>query len=149
MTITLRSTREHVFKTHTNSVVIRFTARQDKDEAVCPVMSMHTWFMGSLSLGWMEPQQSVFPIGVESARKLPQTAASAVTGMPPVHFGLHSLRAGGATDADADGASIAAIMMKGRWRSPVVLQYMRGGDALARDMGIRMPSAGRTAVHDM
>lgn len=45
-------------------------------------------------------------------------------------YSAHSLRAGGATIADMNGAPIATICKLGRWKenSPVVLGYIRAGD---------------------
>ena len=53
----------------------------------------------------------VFVTGEGEARLAPQVMAAAATGEDPACFGLHSLRAGGAADLEAEGSAVLA-----RWR---------------------------------
>jgi hypothetical protein len=68
--------------------------------------------------------ESVFIFGMDGVRQaFQQTAASQLWGVPE-DYGLHSLRAGAATEAEEAGWSISEIMFMERWSSPTVLVYL-------------------------
>lgn len=143
MEITLTVKRHHVFKTHTKSVLFRFS--RGKDAAACPVAWMWRWYRHTMKRLGNLPRK-VFSWGQEEARHVLQTAAVAVTQGSRSDFGLHSLRAGGATDADSQGFSVGQIQLLGRWRSAVVLHYIRAADELADQWGIAQRRGGSSVT---
>ena len=82
----------------------------------------------------------VFLFSEEAARKSLKGMAAAVTGYPQADFGLHSLRSGGATDMEDSGMSLSQIRHLGRWKSSAVLLYLRGGEIIAEQAGVRTPA---------
>lgn len=125
MTITIRALEDVSFKTHQCSVEFRFAAVAGA--GVCPVKAMWAWQQMTLrTYGYLDP--AVFSFTVDAVRKAFQGVAAVSLGGVPKDFGLHSLRAGAATDAEENGWSISEIMFMGRWRSPTVLVYLRQGD---------------------
>lgn len=54
-----------------------------------------------------------------------KTMATDVLGGALTQFGLHSLRAGAANDAELQGCSLSEIMFQGSWKSGTVLQYAK------------------------
>lgn len=131
-----------IFKTHAQSVTFRCEARPQLS-ALCPVKLLHAW---SLVCKGAPPHAAVFPMGQAAARRAVQQLAAATTGCRPHQFGLHSLRAGAATDAEKDGRCLSEIMFKGRWRSSTVLRYLRNGEQLARVLG---QQSGAMGVREM
>ena len=119
----LRAQDDAVFKTHTDSVKIEVVATGGP---ACPVRLLQAWYQQS----GRPKRGAVFTVSESRARKGLQRMAAEVTGANATEFGLHSLRAGGATDMEADGASMSRIMLRGRWRSSAVLLYLRGGEEL-------------------
>ena len=98
---------------------------------ICPVSCMWEW--------WKVADHStgrVFVLKVDEARALLKRYVAVASDNPGGDYGLHSLRAGGATDADAQGKSLGEIQVMGRWRSTTVLQYIRHADAMAKELGI-------------
>ena len=126
MTVTLRASDGRVFKTHSHSVQFRCEAGPDK--RVCAVRALWRWFKAQ---GCPDGGR-VFVTSEGEARLALQVMAAAATREDPACFGLHSLRAGGATDLEAEGASLSYIMSRGRWRSCAVLLYLRGGESMAQ-----------------
>ena len=129
MQVILKVSSSHIFKNHTSDATLRFG--KIEDSRICPVSCMWEW--------WKVADHSagrVFVLKVDHARALLKRYASLVSDNPGGDYGLHSLRAGGATDADAQGKSLGEIKVMGRWRSTTVLQYIRHADAIARDLGI-------------
>ena len=106
---TLSVDDRQIFKTHTESVSFRCAA-QPQVGIACPVMAVARW------QAWQaEPQGRMFQMSVDEARGMLKDAAAWVTGMSPDVFGLHSLRAGAATDAEKMGMCMSEIMYMGRW----------------------------------
>ena len=71
-------------------------------------------------------------------RKRFQDIAVLVLGGEPRQYGLHSLRAGAATDAETDGKHLSEIMFQGSWKSATVFQYMRNGERRAQELGLQV-----------
>jgi hypothetical protein len=126
-----------VFKTHANSVEFHLV-KQDKQAQLCPVRMLWHWYLQSAKQGWPYGGK-VFGMSADQSRKLFQSAAAASLQMPESEFGLHSLRAGGATDAEELGYTLSQIMFQGRWRSATMLVYLRNGHKMAQELGIRAP----------
>jgi hypothetical protein len=82
------------------------------------------------------PSGKVFQLSADQSRHRLKQAVSEVLKVPEAEIGLHSLRAGAATDADESGWSLSEIMFMGRWRSPTVLVYLRSGQRMAHDLGL-------------
>ena len=78
----------------------------------------------------------VFRSSIDGVRRAFQEVAAITLGGDPKDYGLHSLRAGGATDAEELGCSVSEIMFMGRWRSPTVLVYLRQGDRWLHQLGV-------------
>ena len=114
MEIVLKVGSAHVFKNHTNSVTLRF--KRAPNPRLCPIVAMWNWWAFT-----DRTNGSVFCMGVVEARQLLQQGAAKVTDNVALDFGLHSLRSGGATDADKQGSSLGEIKAMGRWRSTTVL----------------------------
>ena len=74
-----------------------------------------------LDFGDVESNQ---PLRTGSLRRLLQSLMLAV-GEEPKHFGLHSLRIGGATALFAAGATPTVIRTMGRWSSDCYRLYVR------------------------
>ena len=141
MLVTIRSLEETTFKTHQCAVELRFAAV--KEVGICPVRAMWAWQqMTSFKYGGISEQ--AFSFSVDSVRQAFQSVMAATLGGEPRDFGLHSLRAGAATDAEAEGWSISEIMFMGRWRSPTVLVYLRQGDQWLHQL--HLPSRAGTTV---
>lgn len=140
MIITIRALEDDTFKTHQCSVQFRFAALNQ--QGVCPVHAMWSWALMSRRLLGDLPE-SVFSMSVDGVRKAFQEVAAVAIGGVPRSYGLHSLRAGGATDAEESGWAISEIMFMGRWRSPTVLVYLRQGDRWLHELGLQ-PRTGLT-----
>jgi integrase len=139
--ITIRALGENTFKTHQCSVEFKFSAITGP--GICPVKAMWSWQQSTLrSYGYLG--EAVFSFQVDAVRKAFQQVAAASLGGLPQQFGLHSLRAGAATDAEELGWSVSQIMFMGRWRSPTVLVYLRQGDKWLHELGV--PSRTGTTV---
>jgi hypothetical protein len=136
MLVTLQVTPDHVFKNHNNSIELRFKRAQNP--LLCPIMHMWKWMESSVDARNALPQK-VFSFSKDSARKLLKDTAAMVSRNPAADYGLHSLRAGGATDADQQGKTLGEIMVMGRWRSAVVLQYIRSVDEVAKELKKAQP----------
>jgi integrase len=134
MIITIRALEDETFKTHQCSVEFRFTALGTR--GVCPVTAMWGWYQMSERM-FGRAEGPVFSVSIDWVRKIFQQVASTALGGQPQDFGLHSLRAGGATDAEELGWSVSEIMFMGRWRSPTVLVYLRSGERWLHQMGLR------------
>lgn len=127
MRVTLRPKAQlgegsELFKTHAGAIELRFERR--RSEGSCAVQQVYEW--------WRQCKKPVagpvFICGEEAARKQLQATASEVTGVKAAEFGLHSLRAGGATDMEQKKMPLSQIKHLGRWKSAAVLLYMRGGE---------------------
>jgi hypothetical protein len=140
MQITLLVGEDHdsTFKTHANSVAFQFTAQQHKHPSLCPVMMLWYWYRDSAQRGWPSGDK-VFSLSADQARTFFKAAAAAALNMPASEFGLHSLRAGAATDAEELGYTMSQIMFQGRWRSATMLVYLRNGMKMAQELGVRAP----------
>lgn len=133
MSIMIRALEDETFKTHQCSVEFKFTALASP--GVCPVNALWGWYhMCIRSYG--SATGAVFCFNIDWVRKYFQEVAATALGGVPRDFGLHSLRAGGATDAEESGWSISEIMFMGRWRSPTVLVYLRQGDRWLHELGV-------------
>lgn len=78
----------------------------------------------------------MFDLSTERAWAELQRRRAGVLGGKSGRYGLHSLRAGAATDAKAAGRPVSEIMFLGRWQSAVLLQYMCAGEQLAAEFGL-------------
>jgi hypothetical protein len=90
---------------------------------VCPVNALWGWY----EMCKRESGQAVgaaFSLSIDWVRKMFQEVAATAMGGVPKDYGLHSLRAGAATDAEEVGWSISEITFMGRWRSPTVHVYL-------------------------
>lgn len=125
-----------VYKTHTQEVQFKCLAGPHKGEA-CAVAAARDW----IAQRGTAPGP-LFTVSQQTARVALQLVAGFLTGQDRYKFGLHSLRAGAATDAEAAGAALSLIMFMGRWRSATVLQYLRNGEQRAQVLGARGPSMG-------
>lgn len=68
------------------------------------------------------------PITYDSARNIFKKKLKSI-GLNPEHFGLHSLRSGGATEAAKFGCSRATIKKHGRWKTDVASsKYIRSSE---------------------
>jgi hypothetical protein len=132
MIITIRALEDDTFKTHQCSVEFKFVALTTR--GVCPVNALWSWYEMSMRMG--QPVGAVFTLSIDWVRKRFQEVVAAAIGGAPSNYGLHSLRAGAATDAEAVGWSISEIMFMGRWRSPTVLVYLRQGDRWLHELGL-------------
>jgi integrase len=137
MRVTLVVSNEVTFKTHTNSVEFHFVS-QSSHPGMCPVFQMWKWYGLSGERGWPNGDK-VFGLSSDQSRKLFQKTAAAVLKMNPVAFGLHSLRAGAATDCEELGYTLSQIQFQGRWRSATMLVYLRNGHRMAQEIGVRAP----------
>lgn len=130
MNVTLRTEAERgegngLFKTQAGAIELRFERR--REDTSCAVQQMFLWWRACAQ----PTRGQVFRQSEETARKTLQELASRVTGRPKAEFGLHSLRAGGATDMEQQGVALSQIKHLGRWRSAAVLLYLRGGEVVA------------------
>jgi integrase len=133
MVITIRALEDETFKTHQCSVEFRFVARTTA--GVCPVNAMWGWYeMCMRERG--QAVGAVFCLAIDVVRRKFQEVAATALGGTTKDYGLHSLRAGAATDAEELGWSISEIMFMGRWRSPTVLVYLRQGDKWLHELGL-------------
>ena len=137
VTMQLAVSGRQIFKNHSESISFHIRARPG---AVCAVALLKRWcrLCGRPATG------KIFHRSVEDVRRVFQSRASSVLGGSPSQYGLHSLRAGAATDADGDGVALSTIKFRGRWKSATVLQYMRAGEQMAAELGL--PRAGGRAV---
>ena len=71
-------------------------------------------------------------------RKIFRDVAVLVLGGEPGQYGLHSLRAGAAMDAETDDTYPCEILFQGRWKSATVLQYTRNGERRAQELGLQV-----------
>lgn len=127
MSVRLWVGENQTYKTHANATIFRFVEQQG---LVCPVAAIQAWrsHVGLSAVG----ANPVFSVPIERSRGLlQQVASAALRNSQPSDFGLHSLRAGGASDAEDKGMSLSQIMFMGRWRSPTVLIYLRSGHGSA------------------
>lgn len=134
MSITIRALEESTFKTHSCSVEFKFHSKPGP--GICPVRAMWGWMHMCGRIWGGRLPQAVFTMTVEHSRKALQRVAAEALGGTPTDYGLHSLRAGAATDAEEVGWSISEIMFMGRWRSPTVLIYLRQGDRWLQELGL-------------
>jgi hypothetical protein len=133
MIVTIRALEDDTFKTHQCSMEFKFVTVIGT--GVCPVSALWGWHSMCIRMYGALPA-SVFSLSVDAVRQaFQQTAASQLGGVPR-DYGLHSLRAGAATDAEEEGWSISEIMFMGRWRSPTVLVYLRQGDRWLHELGL-------------
>jgi integrase len=140
MSIIIRSLEDDTFKTHQCSVEFNFTALTGP--GVCPVSAMWGWKQLCIrTYGYLGC--AVFTFSTDAVRNAFQNIAAESLGGEPKRYGLHSLRAGAATDAEEYGWGISEIMFMGRWRSPTVLVYLRQGDRWLHELGLP-PRAGTT-----
>lgn len=125
------------FKNHAESVEFRI---RSVGGDLCAVRAVVAWCRcrGRPRSG------PVFQMSTEEARAAFQEGAAGCLGGNPSQYGLHSLRAGAATDAEAEGRPVSEIKFLGRWQSASVLQYMRAGEQLAAEYGL--PRAGDRGV---
>lgn len=131
MRIVLRASGSQVFKTHTNSVELAFAKVLGKK--ICPIQALWSWRSACMAMyGGLHEQ--VFELTVDGVRQAFQVVATAALGGSNADYGLHSLRAGGATDAEEKGYSLSEIMFLGRWRSPAVLVYLSQGERWAQEL---------------
>jgi integrase len=141
MRITIRALEDDTFKTHQCAVEFRFMAVTGA--GVCPVKALWAWQQMTIrTYGYLG--QEVFSFSVDNVRKAFQAVAAESLGGTPREYGLHSLRAGAATDAEDQGWAISEIMFMGRWRSPTVLVYLRQGDRWLHELGL--PARSGTTV---
>ena len=120
-----------VFKTDNASVKLRLLRAPSTMKETCPVLTVCSWMAVAVGSGTQRLFES--EVGLVRAR-FQETAITALGGSKG-QYGLHSLRAGAATDAEAEGKCLSEIMFQGRWRSATVLQYMRNGEQQARMLG--------------
>lgn len=129
-----------IFKNHSETVTFHIKQRLG---LACAVKSMAAWCRRC-----GRPRSGrVFVASVDEVRREFQRRASKSLGGIPGQYGLHSLRAGAATDAERGGMAVSEIKFRGRWRSATVLQYMRAGERLAAELGV--PQAGGRALRVM
>jgi integrase len=141
MVVIIRALEDETFKTHQCAVEFRFAAAMGG--RVCPVKAMWAWKQVTMrTYGHLGPD--VFSYTVDNVRKAFQSVAAESLGGTPQAYGLHSLRAGAATDAEELGWSVSEIMFMGRWRSPTVLVYLRQGDRWMHQLGLPMRSGTTT-----
>jgi integrase len=141
MVTTIRALEGESFKTHRCAVELRFGAA--RGGRVCPVKAMWAWKQMTLrTYGYLDPD--VFSYTVDNVRKAFQSVAAECLGGTPQAYGLHSLRAGAATDAEELGWSVSEIMFMGRWQSTTVLVYLRQGDRWMHQLGLPMRSGTTT-----
>jgi hypothetical protein len=141
MSITIRALEDNTFKTHQCSVEFKFVT--GLGAGICPVSALWGWRSMAQRLYGNLPE-AVFTFSVDGVRQAFQQTASTQLGGVPKDYGLHSLRAGAATDAEEEGWSISEIMFMGRWRSPTVLVYLRQGDRWLHEL--RLPARTGTTV---
>ena len=132
MQIVLKVSCTRVFKNHTNSVTLRFKRAPNAD--LCPIVALWNWWAFTV-----RTDGAVFGLSKDGARRLLQQSAAKITENAPGDFGLHSLRSGGATDADKQGCSLGDIKSMSRWKSKTVLQYIRNSDIIAKKLGVPQP----------
>ena len=126
-----------IFKNHSESVEFKIRRGEGQE---CAVRAMAAWCR---QCG--RPRGGrVFALDAGTCRTLFQEQAARALGGAPRQYGLHSLRAGAATDAEMQGCSFSEIMFLGRGQSTCVLQYMRAGERLAAELGV--PRAGGRGV---
>jgi hypothetical protein len=138
ITLLVGEDNDSTFKTHANSMAFHLTAQQHKHPSLCPVLMLWHWYQSSAQRGWPSGDK-VFSLSVDQARTLFKEAAAVGLNMPAADFGLHSLRAGAATDAEEMGFTMSQIMFQGRWRSATMLVYLRNGQKMAQELGVRAP----------
>jgi hypothetical protein len=141
MVITIRALEDETFKTHQCAVEFKFVALTEA--GVCPVKALWVWKQMTIrTYGYLGAD--VFSYSVDNVRHAFQAVAAESLGGSPRDYGLHSLRAGAATDAEEQGWAISEIMFMGRWRSPTVLVYLRQGDRWLHQLGL--PARSGTTV---
>ena len=140
ISLTLRMTAEgwNTFKTHKHGVEFHF--KQAEKGGVCPVQALFAWRQFTRATQG-EATGRIFAWRSDTATKLFKKVGAKALGCDEKWLGLHSLRAGAASDAEEKGWTISQIMFMGRWRSPCVLHYMRNGERMLVDMG---QAAGKT-----
>lgn len=136
VTVSLSVRDRIVFKTTTESIKLRLLRAPEDRKAICPVLTLQSWLR--IAGGDQNSSGTVFSTDCGVARKKFQEIAVWVLGGEPGQYGLHSLRAGAATDAEVDGKQLSEIMFQGRWKSATVLQYMRNGERRAQELGLHV-----------
>ena len=137
VTISLTVRDREIFRTSTESIRIRLL-RADRDKrATCPVLSLWSW-RKALEASSSHMKGHVFTEEIDVVRKCFQNTAATTLGGTNDQYGLHSLRAGSATDAKSEGKCLSEIMFSGRWKSATVLQYLRGGEQRAQQLGLNV-----------
>jgi hypothetical protein len=132
--ITLLVSEGEIYKTHSNAVTFNLRVQPELD-TLCVVKLLWKWrlsvlqFRGALT-------GVVFPDTVDKARHLLKELCHKVLNYPPKDSGLHSLRAGAASDAEKQNKTLSEIMFMGRWRSPTVLVYLRNGQRAAHELNL-------------
>ena len=105
----------------------------------------NVWFLYRKTQSGGTVSGQVFSMSSDRARQILQTSAASVSSNDKNVFGLHSLRIGGATVADAAGHTLGEIRLMGRWRSACVLQYLRSVEEIHTKWGTPRPR-GMTVV---
>jgi hypothetical protein len=134
MKVTLLVSMGEVYKTHANAVTFHLNARP-QEQGFCVVHLMWIWRQYMLSTQGELPSL-VFPWSVDQCRRDFKEIAHKVLKCAQRDIGLHSLRAGAASDAEEQGLTLSDIMFMGRWRSPTVLVYLRNGQKKAHELGL-------------
>ncbi len=135
ITLLVGEDTDSTFKTHANSVAFHLTTQQHKHASLCPVLMLWHWYRNSAQRGWPAGDK-VFSVSADQARQFFKETAAVGLNMPVSQFGLHSLRAGAATDAEELGYTMSQIMFQGRWRSATMLVYLRNGQKMAQELGV-------------
>jgi hypothetical protein len=130
--VTLAVEGRVVFKNHKESIKLKLVRSSEQFRVLCPLRSLVSWWRVAPLGG------RVFQLDVGMVRRSFQSMAAQALGGLGEQYGLHSLRAGAATDAEADGRHLSEIMFQGRWKSATVLQYMRNGEQLASVLGVQL-----------
>ena len=130
VTVRLTVHGRHIFKNHSESILLRLQRYGQGSRLLCPVRCLSSWRQVSTETA------RVFTVQSDYARQQLQIVASRALGNSQQQFGLHSLRAGAATDAEKQGQCLSEIMFQGRWKSATVLQYMRSGERMAAQLGV-------------
>jgi hypothetical protein len=123
-----------VCKTNTCKISFRFKAAGHGELCAVRALWALLWQLAEVQ---QHPMGEVLNVTEEVARKALKTAAANAMQVHPSKVGLHSLRAGGATNTKELGLTLSQTMFMGRWRSPTVLAYRRESDLMLAQLGMK------------
>lgn len=111
VTVSLTVRERLVFKTTTESIKLKLLRANDARKAICPVLTLPSWLRVA-DRELPNKDTKVFCMDLHAVQKRLQTIAAGMLGGTQGQFGVYSLRAGAATDAEDEGTCLSEIIFK-------------------------------------